>query len=175
MKNMARLVIIMIAALGVMTLLPAVSSATSSLGPRSPCSSSGNFAVTIGYDQTTQKPTVDHSSNSTCVMGGDTVSFTTNLPSGWSWSATFPSQSLGSSVFTNSCTFGSASGQNSSCTVVSEPGSGDYNYTIMVTDTSGGNHTLDPKVIIKGLGKPKPRKTQKKSDNPPAAAPAPQQ
>ena len=162
--------------LGLAILLPTSSFATTSVGAPSSCTSSGNFSIAISYNSSTQKPTVNYSSNSTCVEGGNTVTMTATLPApGWSWSVNFPSQSAGGSVFTNSCTFGSSA--NTTCTVVSGPGSVDYNYAITMIDPNGGTHVLDPKVIIKGFGKPTPRARHKQA-NPatPAAPPAqPQQ
>jgi len=164
----------LIPAFGLALLLPTSSFATTRVGAPSSCTGSGNFSVAISYDQSTQKPRVDNASNSTCVEGGNTVSMSATLPAlGWSWSVSFPSQSAGGSVFTNSCTFGSSA--NTTCTVVSGPGSGDYNYSITMTDPNGGTHVLDPKVIIKGIGRPTPRKHTKQANPPSAAAPPPQQ
>ena len=160
--------------LALATVLPIGSFASSRVGNPSNCSGKGDFSVAIGYDQTTQKPTVDHASNSTCVEGGNTVSMSATLPAAaWTWSISFPTQSSGASVFTNSCTFGSSA--NTQCTVVSGPASGDYDYSITVTDPSGGTHVLDPKIIIKGIGKPTPRKHHKKSEDQPETAPPPSQ
>lgn len=129
--------------------------ASTTLAPKSPCSGSGaNFSVQIGYDQATQKVTVDKSSNADCVAGGYSISFTTATLSGWSWSVAFPSPTPGSSIFTNSCALGNGSNQSSSCTVISSPTAGDYHYSISLTDPQGGNHSLDPKVIISGFGLP---------------------
>ncbi len=149
------------AALVLAVLTPTWSYATAKVDSQSPCSGSGNFSITLGFDSGTQKPTVSAASNSTCVVGGSTIAFvSSSLPAGMSWSITFPAPSAGGSVLANSCTFGSGSGQSSSCTVITSPPSGDYYYT--VTLTSGGNsYVLDPKVIISGVGTPRHHRKKK--------------
>jgi len=160
--------------LGLAILLPAAGSASVRVGARSSCTGNGNFSVAIGYDQATQKPTVDNASNSTCLIGGDSVTMTATLPAaGWAWSVSFPSQTAGGSVFTNSCTFGSSA--STTCTLTAAPAPGDYYYSVTLTDPNGGTHVLDPKVIIKGYGKPNPRPRHKQANPPTAAAPPPQQ
>jgi hypothetical protein len=154
-----------IAALFLALVTPVWSSANTSRGDQSPCTSSGNFTVTLGYNSSTQTPTATPSSNSTCVIGGSTVSFTTSNLAGMTWTAAFPTTGAGTSVFTNNCTFGSGTGQSSSCTVISGPTAGDYHYTVTVTDSNGNNHVLDPKVIIGNMGHPTPRHRQKKSSS----------
>jgi hypothetical protein len=148
------------AALALALMAPVWSFANTNRGGQSPCSSSGNFTVTLGYNSSTQTPTATPSSNSTCVIGGNTVTFTTTNLSGMTWTATFPQSSPGTSLFTNSCTFGSGTGQSSSCTVISGPTAGDYHYMVTLTDSNGNNHVLDPKVIISNMGKPNPRHKQ---------------
>jgi hypothetical protein len=173
MDKFARGAIVLSSVLGLAILLPRSSFATVSVQPPSACTSSGDFSLTVGYDSSTQKPTASPGSNTTCVMGGNKVSMTVTLPAaGWTWSATFPSQTAGGSVFANSCTFGSSA--NTECTVVSGPSSGNYDYSITLTDPNGNAHVLDPRVIIKGMGKPTPRRHQRRAKQP-AAAPPPQQ
>lgn len=174
MDKFARMAIVFTSVLGLAILLPRSSFATARVQAPSACTSSGDFSITVGYDSSTQKPTASPSSNTTCVIGGNKVSMTVTLPAaGWTWSATFPSQSAGGSVFTNSCTFGSSA--NTECTVVSGPGSGNYDYSITMTDPNGNAHVLDPRVIIKGMGKPTPRRHHKHANPPETAAPPPQQ
>jgi len=175
MNRMLRQAIGFTLLLGLAIVLPTTGSASVRVGARSNCTGNGNFSVAIGYDPSTQKPTVDNASNSTCLIGGDTLTMTATLPAaGWSWSVSFPSQTAGGSVFTDSCTFGSSA--STTCTLTAAPGPGDYYYSVTLTDPNGGTHVLDPKVIIKGYGKPNPRPHHKKNENSPTAgAPTPQQ
>jgi hypothetical protein len=170
MNKLARSSAGLAAGLGLALLLPAAAFATARVASKSTCTSSGDFSITLGFDSSTSTPTATPSSNTTCVMGGNSVSFVASgLPTGMTWTVTFPSQTVGGSVFTNSCTFGSS--QNSSCTVVASPGSGDYYYS--VTETLNGTpYVLDPKVIISGIGRRRRKAHAKESGT---AAQPPQQ
>ncbi|HEV3278211.1 MAG TPA: hypothetical protein VG860_15445 [Terriglobia bacterium] len=172
MNKLVRLAIGFAAAFSLALLLPTASFANPRVSAKSNCSGSGNFSITLGFNSSTNLPTVSPASNVTCVGGGGTVSFdASGLPSGMTWTATFPSQSVGGSLFTSSCTFGTSA--NSTCTVASGPSSGDYFYSVSVTNANG-TYTLDPKVIISGIGQPKP-KHHKNPASPATAAPPPQQ
>lgn len=153
MKSIRIIALSLTTALGLVLLVPAAGhSSTPVVNPPSACSSpASNFSVQIGYDSATQKPTVDKSSNTSCVWGGNTVSFTVVSPTVTTWDAIFPTPTGGQSAFANGCTFGNGTNQSSSCTVVTGPTSGDYVYEVDVW-VGGNKYTLDPKVIIKSTG-----------------------
>ncbi len=174
MNNLGRPAIGFTAALGLALLLPSVGSATASVTPKSACSGSASFTITLGFDPSTNLPTVNPASNTTCVIGGETITFTpSGLPSGMTWSVTFPAPSAGGSLFTDSCTI-SGSTQSSGCTVVNSPQSGDYNYSVTET-LNNTNYTLDPKVIVSGVGTTPHKRHKKPAQSPETAAPPPQQ
>lgn len=156
-------------------LLPSGSFATAKVASQSPCTGNGaNFSISLGFDSTKLQPTASPSSNSGCVAGGDSISFTTsNLPSGWGWSVVFPEPTLGNSVLANGCTFGNGNNQSSTCTVITDPPSGDYNYTVILTN-GNSQYTLDPRVIIGQSGFPG-AKRHKKTTGPKASTPPSQQ
>jgi len=176
-NQLRRLAIGVAAALGLALLLPAGSFATAHVASQSTCSGSGaNFSITLGFNSNTLQPTAAPSVNSACVGGQNTISFTTSsLPSGWSWSVVFPAPTLNNPVLANGCTFGSGANQSSTCTVITSPTSGDYYYTVILTDTNGQSYTLDPRVIIGQSGFPGARKPHKKPASPGTAAPPSQQ
>lgn len=173
MNQLRRLAIGAAAILGVILLLPSASFATAHVASQSPCTGDGaDFKITLGFDSGKLEPTAMPGVNSACVAGGNSIAFdASNLPSGMGWSVVFPEPTLGSSVLANGCTFGSGSGESSTCTVIPSPTAGDYYYTVILTKGTS-RYTLDPRVIIGHGGKPGSVKHRKKPARPKAAAPS---
>ncbi|MGH9434068.1 MAG: hypothetical protein ACRD3T_21270, partial [Terriglobia bacterium] len=156
MKSFQKASIGLAAALGLAMLVPAGAQGTIRSSAAEVCTqptAAYTFTVTITVaSDGAPIATPSTNKNGTCVMGGDTIAFdTSNLPSGATWSATFPTPN-GSSLFQNGCQFGNGTGQNSSCTVVASPPVRTYSYSVTVT-VNGVSKTLDPHVIVGGSGK----------------------
>lgn len=169
MDQLRRLAIAVAAALALVLLLPAGSFATAHVASQSSCAGNGaDFKITLGFDPGTLQPTASPSVNTACVAGGNNIAYdASTLPTGMTWSIVFPEPTLGNSVLANGCQFGSGSGESSSCTVIANPPSGDYYYTVILKKGTS-TYTLDPRVII-GHGAGMPGSPQKKP-----AAPASQ-
>lgn len=177
MNQLRRLAIGVGAALGLALLLPTGSFGTARVASKTSCTGTGaDFAVTLGFDSTKLQPTATPSANGACVAGGNSISFNaSNLPSGMTWSVVFPQASLNNPVLANNCKFGDGANQSTSCTVVTDPTSGDYYYTVIETDKNNNTYTLDPRVIIGESGMPGARKHHKKTTGSKASAPPSQQ
>jgi hypothetical protein len=174
-NQLKRLAIGIAAVLCLALLIPTGSFATAHVATKTSCTGDGaDFAITLGFDSTKLQPTATPSSNGACVAGGNSISFNaSNLPSGMTWTVVFPQPTLGQSVLANNCTFGNGTNQSSSCTVITDPPSGDYYYTVIESDANG-TYTLDPRVIIGQSGMPGSAKHHKHA-GPKAATPPSQQ
>lgn len=158
------------AVLGFTLLVPAGARANIGSGTPEACTDpSGPYTftvtITVAQDGTPiASPTTNK--NGTCVDGGDTIAFdVSGLPSGATWSATFPTPNA-RSLFANDCTFGNGANESSSCTVVSDPASATYSYTVTVN-----GKTLDPRVIIKSSARRKRHHRRVEASAPKATQP----